>query len=83
MISDALLVCHVQPMGDAPLHRRRPADVYRGRSAHNGARWRQAALAAYSAGAVTGARTVELLRGRYTGFHKDDLPTLDMETAEP
>ncbi len=47
-----------------------------------GARWRQAVLAAYTAGAITGARAVELLPGQ-TNFGEDDLPTLDLDGVDP
>jgi transcriptional regulator with XRE-family HTH domain/Zn-dependent peptidase ImmA (M78 family) len=48
-----------------------------------GAKWRQAVLAAYLDRAISGSRTVEMLRGRYTGFGTDDLPTLEVETIAP
>ena len=48
-----------------------------------GARWRQAVLTAYTAGAITGARAVELLRGQCSNFGEDDLPTVDPDSAAP
>src|SRR5262249_54474767 len=47
-----------------------------------GARWRQAVLTAYTAGAITGARAVELLPGQ-PDFGEDDLPTLDLDGDDP